>query len=312
MCSRNVLTSNHGGISQLLHTGIKSCHQTHFLNKEQLQKAKMDRTGLGDRMKEYEKMYSLKLIATLPIIARLDGRAFSKFTKGLKKPYDETMSKLMQDTCKFLVDKTDANCGYTQSDEITLGWYYPDYKSQMFFDGKIGKLNSVLAAMASVKFNSLISELDSLFWKRKLYMMPTFDCRVFNLPSVIEGANAFLWREQDATRNSVSSAAHSIYSTKELYKKNRTIMLDMLIEKGINWNDYPSFFKRGSYFKKETVQRKFTKEELGNLPEKHIAREDPDTLIIRSLIVEQKWNPLSQYPIEDRCDMIFGVGKHEK
>lgn len=95
---------------------------------------------LGDRMKVYEMAEAgRKFMPLLPIVARLDGKGFSSFTKGLLRPYDERLSNLMVDCTKYLVSETNACCGYTQSDEITLAWYAPDYKSEIYFAGRISK-----------------------------------------------------------------------------------------------------------------------------------------------------------------------------
>ena len=300
----------------------------------------MDKTNLGDRMKEYEKLNSQKLMTRLPVIARLDGRSFSNFTKGMTRPYDDDMSQMMQETTKYLVEQTNANCGYTQSDEITLGWFIgcKEKESQMLFDGKIDKLNSILASMASVKFNYLIhvkthnlnfdiklleeetlEELTATYeeyanmtkqyelWKKKQYMLPTFDCRIWNVPSCSEGTNAFLWREMDATKNSISMVAQHYFSHKELQNKHQADMQDMLHEKGINWNDYPTFFKRGTYFKRVLIERKFTTEELKKLPPKHKAHSNPDLLITRSKVGSMDWKPLSKYDNTERIKLIFDV-----
>jgi tRNA(His) guanylyltransferase len=72
---------------------------------------------LGDRQKFYERQYAgQKLLSLIPVVCRLDGRAFHSFTKGLKRPYDERLSKLMVETTKYLVAETGAKVGYTQSD----------------------------------------------------------------------------------------------------------------------------------------------------------------------------------------------------
>ena len=117
----------------------------------------MSNDDFGDRMKTLEQMEAgRKCLPLLPVIARLDGRGFSKFTAGLPRPFDTRLSNLMQETTKHLVEHTAAKCGYTQSDEITLAWYSDSYDCQIFFDGKIQKMVSTLAAIASVKFNKLL------------------------------------------------------------------------------------------------------------------------------------------------------------
>lgn len=256
----------------------------------------------GDRMKMYEMAEAgRKLMPLIPIIARIDGRGFSKFTKGLERPYDIRLSKLMCNTTKYLVHATNACCGYTQSDEITLGWYSPKYDSEIFFDGRISKMTSTLAALSSVYFNS---QLSANLPQEYVAKMPTFDCRVWNVPNIIEGANAFLWREQDATKNSISMAARTYYSHKDLIDKNGSEMQEMLYQKGINWNDYPQAFRRGAYVQKVKVLRKFSVDEIEKLPAKHEARLNPELMIERSEIrVLENIPPLSK--IINRSEVIF-------
>jgi tRNA(His) 5'-end guanylyltransferase len=204
----------------------------------------MDKTSLGDRMKFYEGRYTDDvLMPMIPVMARLDGRSFSKFTKGLERPYDRRLSQLMQDTTTYLMKETVALAGYTQSDEISLVWLQEKPDSDIFFSGKLHKMNSVLASMASVYFNKNLGK----FIPDKANQSPLFDCRVWNVPLKYEACNCFIWREMDATRNSVSMAARSFYSHKELHGKNSSQMQEMMFQRGQNWNDYPSFFKRGTY-----------------------------------------------------------------
>lgn len=231
---------------------------------------------LGDRMKLYEQMEAgRKLMPGLPICVRVDGRAFHTFTRGMKRPFDIDMSQAMIETMKYLVEQTDACIGYVQSDEISL--VLSDTKAPMF-DGKIAKLNSVIASIATAKFNEVI---------HKTYPnkpLAFFDCRCWNVPNRTEAVNNILWREFDATKNSISMAARSVYSDAQLLGKNGSEKQDMLMEKGINWNDYPVFFKRGTYARRVVISRKFTDEELSELPEHHEARNNPDLLITRSSI----------------------------
>ena len=140
---------------------------------------------LGDRLKGYEANYPQYLATKgLPLVARLDGRSFHNFTQGLKKPCDIRLSEAMIETTKYLVEETHALTGYTQSDEITLIWFVPaDSVSDYMFTGKTQKLVSTLSALASVKFFSIIQETIP----EKKTAMPTFDCRVFQTPTLEEG-----------------------------------------------------------------------------------------------------------------------------
>jgi tRNA(His) guanylyltransferase len=257
----------------------------------------MDKTDLGDRMKQYEAQETeRKFLPMLPIYARIDGRCFSTFTRGMERPYDIKLSHLMINVTKALIKETNALIGYTQSDEISLCWYNDDYKSELFFNGKIFKITSALSAIASVHFLKGAMEL----WPEKCQRnLPTFDARAIQLPNVDECANMFLWREIDATKNAISMAARSFYSHKKLFKKNSSRMQEMLFEKGVNFNDYPPFFKRGTFVRKINVSKKLSKEELDVIPED----KRPIGPVIRSEVHPICMPPFSK--VVNRVDVIF-------
>lgn len=204
--------------------------------------------ALGDRMKGYERLRTdAKCIPSLPIYIRLDGRGFSNFTRYMERPYDKSMSQLMTDTTKYLVEEFNATIGYTQSDEISLVLLNTS-QSSCAFNGKIQKLTSTIAASATAYFNANFS---SVFGKTTLNFsprLPTFDCRVFEVPNWGEAANAILWRYLDAKKNSVQMLAQSIFSHRELQNLHTSKVLDkMLVEKNVDWNTYPEFFKTGVF-----------------------------------------------------------------
>ena len=192
----------------------------------------------GDRMKGYEKIAQQSFIPLLPVCIRLDGRCFSKWTHDLARPFDTGMMSLMCALTKALVAETNAVIGYTQSDEISLILYSDNIKTQLYFDGKIQKIVSSAASFTTAWFNT----------NTNMYMGNTkianFDCRAWQVPNLAEAANVLLWREQDATKNSVSMAARSVFSHKELHNCNSSTMQDMLMSKGINWNEIPFFVKK--------------------------------------------------------------------
>jgi tRNA(His) 5'-end guanylyltransferase len=255
---------------------------------------------LGDRMKLFESVESdRRIMPLLPIVARLDGKCFSRFTLGMARPFDGRMISVMQLVTDYLVKETNARVGYTQSDEISLLFYSEDMKSQIFFDGRVCKLNSVLAAMASVQFNRLVPR----YFPDKKDQRPVFDCRVWALPNKVEAANAFLWRELDASKNSISMAARTIMSAKQMHGLTCSQMQEALFQKGINWNDYPAAFKRGTFVQKTTVKRKFTPEELVNLPPKHAARSNPDLVVERSQVRGLDMPPFGK--VLNRVEVLF-------
>lgn len=254
----------------------------------------------GDRMKMYEGVEAQrKLMSLLPIVARIDGRSFSTFTQGLERPYCERLSQLMVNTTKHLVQEAGACIGYTQSDEISLIIQQPNFDSQVYFGGRIQKIVSQLAAQASVYFNRHLND----FLPEKSGLAPTFDSRVWNVPNQDEAANVILWRELDATKNSVSMATRAHYSHKAMDGMGRADMMDMLHSKGVNWNDYPAFFKRGTFIQRRVTSRKFTGPELAKLPPGHNAHKNPGLMVERTDYIHIDMPPFGK--VVNRVGVIF-------
>ena len=258
---------------------------------------------LGDRIKAYEGQETgRKLIPGVPIYARIDGRGFSRFTRDMDRPYDSKMTAAMVETVKYLVDKSGATVGYTQSDEISLAWTNLDHEVESWFGGKVHKLTSVLASMATISF---VEGIMSYFpdWQLYLHRMPHFDCRVFSVPNLDELANCFLWRNADATKNAVSMAAHHYFSHNELQGKSGAQKQEMLFQQhNINFNDYPASFKRGTFVKKVTVETSMSEQELAVIPPQH--RPDPQQKVKRSQMMAFDLPPLAK--ISNRKDVLFG------
>lgn len=253
---------------------------------------------LADRMKEYEaRETGRRLMPRLPICVRIDGRAFSRWTRSLTRPYDEGLSRVMIETTRFLIEEANAVVGYTQSDEISLIIMGEDAQSQPLFNGKIQKLSSVLASAATAQFMSLLPK----YLPQQAGKIAMFDCRVWNVPDLQEAANVLLWREFDATRNSIQSAASALYSHRELDRKNTSQMQEMIFQKGINWNDYPPYFKRGTYLRRARVERELTQEERERIPPAH--RPPEGTSVERTTITALKLPPLRK--VNNRAQVLF-------
>jgi len=260
---------------------------------------------LGDRMKSLEAVEAARrCMPLLPICVRLDGKGFSKWTKGLRRPYDERLSNLMIATTKYLVEESNARIGYTQSDEISLILYSDSYDSEVFFDGKIQKLTSVLASMATAYFNHAVARSELVMdildgsWRGGLAI---FDCRVWTVPTQTEAVNTLVWREVDATKNSVQMAAREHYSHKELDGKGRADQLEMLERKGVCWHEFPAFFKRGTYIQRKRVTERLSDEAWLRIPEKH--RPPRDQLVERSQVVELDMPPITK--VVNRVEVVF-------
>lgn len=237
---------------------------------------------LGVRMKTfYEQIPKTKLMRRCPVAIRIDGKAFHTFTRGFQKPFDEVLIKSMQGTMKYLCENIQGCVlGYTQSDEITL--ILVDYKkltSSAFFDYEVQKLCSIAASMATMAFNKFFEKYVDEYRFSKWYgvsnyedgtwgyiqTLPNavnkgamFDARCFNIPKE-EVTNLCYWRQDDASRNSIQMVGQANFSHKELHKKSRNDIQDMLMtQKGINWNDFPTYQKRGSCCVKKEIENKST------------------------------------------------------
>ena len=223
--------------------------------------------SLGDRMKMYEATTTGRVIFKgQPIVARLDGKSFHTFTKGLQRPYDERLKNLMVAITKELVDRYGAKIGYHQSDEISLIWYIQSDSQQEYpFGGRVQKLESILASTASAFMNKNLAD----YLPEKVSAMPVFDCRVFAVPNLTEAYNALVWRQQDCVKNAITMAAQSVYSHKTLHGKSGEEKQEMLFQKGINFNDYPFWFKRGTFVQRNRVFREMEPDQLAKIPEQY-------------------------------------------
>ena len=244
------------------------------------------RDDLGTRMKEYyEFIPKTKLMRRCPVAIRIDGKSFHTFARGFQKPFDEILIETMQETMKYLCENIQGCVfGYTQSDEITLILVdYQKLNSSAFFDYEVQKLCSISASMATMAFNKFFRiNVDEWCSKNKLSFIPymnddkdtelvkifhtywdavhkgaMFDARCFNIPKE-EVANLIYWRQDDASRNSIQMVGQANFSHKELQHKSNSQIQDMLmLEKGINWNDFPTHQKRGSCCIKEFYQDEY-------------------------------------------------------
>lgn len=198
-----------------------------------------NKDSLGDRMKAYENVPRSYLIPRMPVLIRIDGNSFSKFTKKFKKPWDNRIQDAMTHTTKFLI-KNISGCeiGYIQSDEISLLLNtYKRFNTQPWFGNNIQKICSVSASMAAAAFNEYLNSLsvNSEFPSHR--KLAYFDARCWNIPEN-DVVNYFWWRQEDAIRNSVSVLAQSQFSPKELHGKSQITLKRMLtnLPEKIDWD----------------------------------------------------------------------------
>ena len=243
-------------------------------------------TDLSKRMKEYEERNRMYLQRRIPVLIRVDMRAGHTFLRGFATPFDDVFMKSMQETAKYLCENIQ-NCklSYQQSDEITLLLVdYDKLNTDCFFDYRVDKLCSIVASMATMAFNKAFKKNTDIYSESKavtgypgqyygdyentsdqldIYRKAfdkgaMFDARCFNIPKE-EVTNNFYWRQLDASRNSIQMVGQANFSHKKLQNKSCNDIQDMLMtQKGINWNDLPTYQKRGSCCIKKEIENKST------------------------------------------------------
>lgn len=207
---------------------------------------------LDSRMRIYESANDVMVLPNISMVARLDGRSFTRLTKEVHQfeaPFDERFRDLMVATTKHLMD-----CGfkmiygYTESDEISLLFEY----NEGSFSRKLRKLNSVLAGEASAKFSLLLNDVG------------VFDCRISQLPTTGDVIDYFRWRNQDAVRNSLNAYCYWTLrkngksyrqASRQLENLKVSDKNELLFQYGINFNDLPNWQKRGIGFYWEDYEK---------------------------------------------------------
>lgn len=211
-------------------------------------------------MKEYEVYSSLKVPKNSKIIVRLDGRAFHKLSADLdlEKPYDETFYNVIVKVCEDLFKEFSPVFLYTFSDEISL------LLESIPFDGRIEKINSIMASFAS---SSFVLNYDTTFKKP-----PAFDSRIIPINDG-DILKYFKWRQDESWRNCVNSHGISYLKTKypnnEANDKIKGMKLneihELLFQEGINLNDIETYKKRGiGIYRKNKKVEGFNKKENKN------------------------------------------------
>lgn len=260
----------------------------------------MEFKTLEDKCKWYEKNFSPeRCIPKLPVILRFDGVGFSKYTKSMNKPFDIRFSNAMDRVASDLLKETGAIVSYTQSDEISIILYSGVESISIYQDGKKSKMLSKLSSFVTLKFNKYICEE---FGKEMPSAM--FDCRLYQVPTLDDATLQLLWRENDATRNSIQGLAYYNFGHSKIFCKTTKEMQEMLMtEKGINWNDLSSRDKRGVYFTQHRVETPFTPEEIAKLSPKHNYFKDPNMVVSRVVVNKLEIPKLSS--IKNKVDVFF-------
>lgn len=200
---------------------------------------------LDARMRQFETVHDLCVLPGIHMVARIDGRNFTRLTKEVVKfeaPFDEKFRDYMIATTAHLM-----NCGfrtvygYTQSDEISLLFH----REEDAFERKLRKFHSILAGEASAKFSLLLGQ------------SACFDCRICQLPLSQDVVDYFRWRQEDANRNALNAHCYWLLrkegkgvkqATEQLLRLTAADKNELLFQRGINFNGLPKWQKRGVGF----------------------------------------------------------------
>lgn len=257
--------------------------------------------SLKNKFEYYRSLTDYKLTPNSYVMIMLDGRSFSKkVKKKFKRPFDNDFINMMNNTALYLCDNINGcKIAYVQSDEITL-ILHDEPTQEPFFGNRICKLQSVIASMATSKFNQLalynsIKDLncskDDVVGMVKNSSLYEFDCKAWVVPNINEAFASILYRQNDCVRNSKEAVAQYYFSSKELHKKVTDTQIEMVKKThGVDWfNDFNDGEKYGRFikrFKLELPEVDKNGNETGKLYERH------------------KWAVCNAYPLSDENNRI--------
>lgn len=236
----------------------------------------MTHDRLGTRIKEFENIAAGKLMPRMPVIIRVDGKSFHTVLSKADKPFDVKVNAAMTFVAKRLISNIPGTgVAYHQSDECSLlltDW--DRYTTQSWFDYKIQKVASVAASIATAAFNKAYPERDESY----------FDARCFNLPRH-EVNNYFIWRQQDAVRNSINAYGQALLPKKSLHGQNTEAVRHRLYDEcGIIWTAQEGWKRWGQVITKNKIDAEVMVAPIPSEDEKLSIRDDINFMNDRNFI----------------------------
>lgn len=275
--------------------------------------------SLKEKYNYYRNLTDYRLLPNGYIMVMLDGRSFSKKIKNnFKRPFDETFINLMNETAKYVCEKVSGcKLAYVQSDEINLV-LYDDFEKDPFFGNRLCKLQSIIASIATSKFNQLAfievlkdnnchkDDLINMIANSSLY---EFDCKVWNVPNVNDAFASILYRQNDCVRNSKEAVAQNYFSHKTLHGKKTEEQIELVKEYfGVNWyND----FTRGEQYGRLIIRHKIKYLPLGENLSAH-ERDEWNILEALPFNVEKNRMEIVKYLSNDENNLFKILVKNDE
>jgi tRNA(His) guanylyltransferase len=260
----------------------------------------MKTDSFGDRMKAHEAAEAQRVLpADRPVLVRIDGRRFSRFTRGFAKPFDPALSGAMRETCRLLVEETGARIGYVQSDEISLVLFRRHEGDALPFSGRPQKIVSTCASLATALF---IRALHRSHPERALAGLPSFDARAWSVPDAMEAVNAVIWRIQDAGKNGISAACRSVASPSEMQGLSGARMIALMRDRGVDFEaDFSEADRLGVLHQRRSRLTRIDDATWARIP----SRSRPESReVIRTAVVELPARDLLD--AADKVAFVFG------
>lgn len=259
----------------------------------------MGRDDFGDRMKGYEAEEAQRALPPdRPVLVRIDGHRFSRFTKGFRKPFDPDLSAAMRETCRLLVEETGARAGYVQSDEISLILERRHEEDALPFSGRSQKIASTSSSLATALF---IRALHRSHPERALGSVPSFDARAWSVPDRTEAMNAILWRIHDACKNGISAACRTVARPSEMKGLSGPEMIDLMRDRGVEFErDFSEADRLGVIFQRRPRHEIIDQGTWDRIP---VSRRPGSRLVARTLVEEVPVRQLMD--AEDRVSLLF-------
>ena len=239
-----------------------------------------ENTTLKDKCREYQKRRDYHVDADKFIIAHIDGRSFSKMIKNkFNKPFDSSFINMMNETASYLCAMVQGvHLAYVQSDEISLLIKKNTPESDVFFGGRLCKMQSIIASLATAKFNQLYMinyfkkhEDKNPFYEERHYTtsecvetitnfpLCQFDCKVWDVDTANDAMAWFLFRNIDCIRNSKQQTAQAYLPHNALLGLDSDTQIKKLLdEKGVDWNSFSGGEKWGRLIYREKEEKTHT------------------------------------------------------